>query len=483
MPAPRTLLRLCALLLPIPLALAACQDRELPTALLPGVVALSEGSLTGVRLDAATTYYTEMYGLGVTEFTAACPAGYVAVGMAGTTGNWFGFAVLTQVRLNCRELLDDGSFGASFITSAHPASPNVNMTVLVPFDESCAGGALVVVPGVVSTQVVQIGGICAGVTQILAAGPITSTKIGPWRDALGSSGTNPVAFLAGCRQGYAVTGLIGRAGAVLDAVGAICTAVVQQTSPGHTPTGEDVKVAPKDLQTGMTKEGIEITFENVESPGETTVESKSLTDADSPPAPDNHKFSADMKYYDIKTDAEFTGEVTVCIEYEAEDFPKKESVKLLHYEDKEWKDITTSNDETTSTVCGETSSFSPFLVAQELYAFTGFFRPIENLPAMNRVRAGRAVPIKFSLGGDQGSSILAGGAPAVWPIACGSLDHVNGVDEAVNAGHSSLSYDPGADQYTYVWKTSSDWANSGCRQLVLKLDDGSEHRVNFQFTP
>ncbi|MGE5249082.1 MAG: PxKF domain-containing protein, partial [Bacteroidota bacterium] len=37
------------------------------------------------------------------------------------------------------------------------------------------------------------------------------------------------------------------------------------------------------------------------------------------------------------------------------------------------------------------------------------------------------------------------------------------------------------DTYTYVWKTDKLWANS-CRQLVIKLDDGSFHRANFQFT-
>ena len=38
------------------------------------------------------------------------------------------------------------------------------------------------------------------------------------------------------------------------------------------------------------------------------------------------------------------------------------------------------------------------------------------------------------------------------------------------------------DTYTYVWKTDkNNWAKT-CRQLVVKLNDGSFYRANFQFT-
>ena len=32
----------------------------------------------------------------------------------------------------------------------------------------------------------------------------------------------------------------------------------------------------------------------------------------------------------------------------------------------------------------------------------------------------------------------------------------------------------------FLWKTEKNWAG-GCRQLVLKLDDGTFHRVDVQF--
>ncbi len=51
----------------------------------------------------------------------------------------------------------------------------------------------------------------------------------------------------------------------------------------------------------------------------------------------------------------------------------------------------------------------------------------------------------------------------------------------MTAGSSSLSYDATTDQYTYVWKTNKAWARS-CRQLILRLSDGTDHIASFSFT-
>jgi len=50
----------------------------------------------------------------------------------------------------------------------------------------------------------------------------------------------------------------------------------------------------------------------------------------------------------------------------------------------------------------------------------------------------------------------------------------------VTAGASVLSYDSHTDTYTYVWNTDKAWAAT-CRQLVVKLRDGSEALANFNF--
>jgi YVTN family beta-propeller protein len=113
------------------------------------------------------------------------------------------------------------------------------------------------------------------------------------------------------------------------------------------------------------------------------------------------------------------------------------------------------------------------------YNFAGFFQPVDNLPTLNIVNAGRAIPVKFSLGGDQGLDIFALGYPASTPVTCGTTAG-DAIEQTVTAGSSSLTYDAATDQYTYVWKTEKAWAGT-CRTLVVKLDDGTYHQANFQF--
>ncbi len=116
-----------------------------------------------------------------------------------------------------------------------------------------------------------------------------------------------------------------------------------------------------------------------------------------------------------------------------------------------------------------------------IWQFTGFFSPVDNLPTFNAVNSGRAIPMKFSLGGPQGLQILAPGYPKSQVIPCGSAVLVDGVEPTSTSGGSGLQYDSAANRYTYVWKTEKSWSNS-CRQFVLKLVDGTTYRANFNFT-
>lgn len=113
-----------------------------------------------------------------------------------------------------------------------------------------------------------------------------------------------------------------------------------------------------------------------------------------------------------------------------------------------------------------------------LYNFTGFFSPVNNLPTLNSVNAGKAIPVKFSLSGNKGLDIFAPNNPYSVSFNCNTNDPGVDIVETVTAGGSSLSYSP--DQYSYVWKTESSWAGT-CRQLVIKLNDGTEHKANFKF--
>jgi len=113
------------------------------------------------------------------------------------------------------------------------------------------------------------------------------------------------------------------------------------------------------------------------------------------------------------------------------------------------------------------------------YGFTGFFRPVDNAPTINVVKAGSAIPVKFSLGANQGLNIFATGYPASVSAQCNAALS-DAIEETVTAGNSSLSYDATAGQYVYVWKTEKSW--TGCRQLQVKLRDGRSYWAIFNFT-
>lgn len=57
-------------------------------------------------------------------------------------------------------------------------------------------------------------------------------------------------------------------------------------------------------------------------------------------------------------------------------------------------------------VYGATFELPP---AAPSYSFGGFLQPLEALPTLNSLKAGAAVPVKFSLGGDHGLDIFAAG--------------------------------------------------------------------------
>ncbi len=103
------------------------------------------------------------------------------------------------------------------------------------------------------------------------------------------------------------------------------------------------------------------------------------------------------------------------------------------------------------------------------YDFSGFLPPIANFPTINKIKAGQAVPVQFSLNGFKGMGILAAGYPQTQMIACDSGTPLSAGTPTVTAGNSGLQYDPTSDTYTYVWKTDPGMPAGSCQQLVVKL--------------
>jgi hypothetical protein len=134
---------------------------------------------------------------------------------------------------------------------------------------------------------------------------------------------------------------------------------------------------------------------------------------------------------------------------------------------------------TATDVAGNIASASaPYRVN---FNFMGFFDPVKNTPIMNQMSAGRAVPLKFSLSGNQGLAIFATGSPTSRQVQCSTLNPIDAVDQTMTAGSSSLSYDSTTGLYTYVWKTDKSWAGT-CRQVSVQLIDGQTYTLNFTFT-
>jgi hypothetical protein len=113
-----------------------------------------------------------------------------------------------------------------------------------------------------------------------------------------------------------------------------------------------------------------------------------------------------------------------------------------------------------------------------LYRFAGFFSPVKNPPVFNKLRAGRSIPIKFSLGRFQGLRVLKG-LPTSTAIACRASAAFQRLDDDEDErGRSGLRAD--GYKYTYVWRTERSWAGT-CRKLVLTLADGTTHEALFSF--
>lgn len=115
------------------------------------------------------------------------------------------------------------------------------------------------------------------------------------------------------------------------------------------------------------------------------------------------------------------------------------------------------------------------------YQFDGFYEPISN-DMWNQAKAGKAIPVKFSLTGYQGLDLFKAGYPKAVQVACPSSRAVTEAieEEAATAGGSSLSYDAELDQYVYVWKTNKNWANK-CFQFDLGLVDDTSHTFDVAF--
>lgn len=124
----------------------------------------------------------------------------------------------------------------------------------------------------------------------------------------------------------------------------------------NTPTGTNVIVSASSNTV--------VTFAQVTSSGETTATSTSTA----PEVPSGFKLGDPPTYYDISTTATFSSSVTICINYNDAGMINEAGLKLLHYQDGAWTDVTTSLSTFFNLICGRTTSLSPFALAEKVTA-------------------------------------------------------------------------------------------------------------------
>ncbi|MEO8274303.1 MAG: PxKF domain-containing protein [Chloroflexota bacterium] len=112
------------------------------------------------------------------------------------------------------------------------------------------------------------------------------------------------------------------------------------------------------------------------------------------------------------------------------------------------------------------------------YLFGGFSSPVDNAPVTNLAQAGRAIPVRFGLGGDRSLNVFSA-TPRSRQVGCSMSSPVDSVEETVTSP-SALSYSQGADRYQLAWGTERAWKGT-CRELILAFRDGTEARALFAF--
>jgi hypothetical protein len=131
---------------------------------------------------------------------------------------------------------------------------------------------------------------------------------------------------------------------------------------------------------------------------------------------------------------------------------------------------------------GNTGS-GTFTVTVNDLTFRGFYQPVD-MAALNTVKGGSTVPVKWELFGAGGleftsTAAVVAGWPKAQKVDCGSLGAL-GEDaiETTATGGTSLRYDVTAGQFIYNWQTPKQAGT--CWRLDVKFVDGSTKSASFK---
>ncbi len=148
----------------------------------------------------------------------------------------------------------------------------------------------------------------------------------------------------------------------------------------NTGTGSDVSTEPVVVLPDGTPTTVDVTFESVAEAGTTTVTATSAPTGETPVTPPNFKVGQPAVYYDVSTTAIFSGDVTLCFSWQEGQFHNENAIKLFHYENNVWLNVTTSLDTNGNQICGQVTSFSPLALFETELRSLDFFSPLRTRP-------------------------------------------------------------------------------------------------------
>ena len=118
-----------------------------------------------------------------------------------------------------------------------------------------------------------------------------------------------------------------------------------------------------------------------------------------------------------------------------------------------------------------------------LYNFSGFFQPVDILPALNTASSGQAIPLKWRITDVFGNPVtnLTNVVVTAANLSCPLGMTVDQVEEYTTGSSGLLNQ--GGGYYQFNWKTPKTYAKS-CKTLMLDLGEGQgmERTALFQFT-
>ncbi len=241
----------------------------------------------------------------------------------------------------------------------------------------------------------------------------------------------------------------------------------------NTAEGDNITIAPG--------AGTTVTFDTVTEAGETTASTSNT----GPPPPDGFAIGL-PGFYELVTTAIFTNNATVCTDYDPAQFADPSALRLLHFENGVWIDVTVSNDIVNGEICGQVTSFSPFAIATQLpFNFEGFFSPIDGADAtggsfalpLRTFKSKSTIPLKFRA--FTGSTPVLMGTHRLqavkWTSSTTSASPLDAKPQGAAATGNQFRLT--GQQWHFELDTTATGMTEGIWQLVATLSDGRKHSV------